>query len=72
MAFFCLKTAATSRLHYTKKSQILNFSSLVWISKKDAILIKEIFLKSIGEMNQIVQKSGEESTFLINIDFMEL
>lgn len=56
----------------TKKSQILNFSSLVGISKNDAQLIKEVFLKSIEETNQIVQKSGEESAFMINIDFMEL
>lgn len=56
----------------SKKSQILNFSSLVGISKKDVAAVKEVFLKSIAEMNQIVQKSGEESAYLVNIDFMEL
>ncbi len=56
----------------TKNRQILNYSSLIGIDKKDAILIKEIFLKSISETNQVIQKSGEESAFFINIDFMEL
>ena len=56
----------------SKKSQILNYSSLIGISKSDASLIKEVFLKSITDTNQIVQKSGEDSAFLLNIDFMEL
>jgi uncharacterized protein (TIGR02147 family) len=56
----------------TKTSQILNFSSLVGISKKDAEVIKEIFLKSISQTNLVVQQSGEEFAYLINIDFIEI
>jgi len=52
--------------------QILNFSSLIGISKKDAAAIKEILLKSISETNKVVQNSGEDAAFLINVDFMEL
>lgn len=55
-----------------KNSKLLNFSSLVGISKKDAAKIKEIFLQSISNINTVVQESGEEAPYLINIDFMEL
>lgn len=56
----------------TRQPQLLNFSSLIGISNHDAAKIKEICLASISTINTVVQKSGEESAYLINIDFMQL
>jgi len=55
-----------------RKERILNFSSLIGISEKDHEKIKKILLDSIEQSNEIIQKSGEEKAYFINIDFMEL
>ncbi|MBL7542637.1 MAG: TIGR02147 family protein [Bdellovibrionaceae bacterium] len=55
-----------------QKKQKLNYSSLIGISKKDVDTIKEILLKSISDINQVMLTSGEEHAYIINIDLMDL
>lgn len=55
-----------------QKFQGTHFSSLIGISKKDAEPINEILLRAVSEINQVVQKSGEEAAYVVNLDFFDL
>lgn len=55
-----------------QKAQGTHFSSLIGISKKDAEPINEILLRAVSEINQVVQKSGEEAAYVVNLDFFDL
>jgi uncharacterized protein (TIGR02147 family) len=55
-----------------QKPQGTHFSSLIGISKKDADRVQEILLQAVADINQVVQKSGEEAAYVVNLDFFGL
>lgn len=50
----------------------LHFSSVVSLSKKDTLLLKERFMKFIEEFRAIVRESKEEDVCCINVDLFSL
>lgn len=56
----------------SQNSKGTHFSSLIGISRKDADQVQEIILKAIADINKVVQASGEEAAYVVNMDFFDL
>lgn len=53
------------------KSDIF-YSSIVTLSKNDALRVSRIFLRSIQQTNKIIAPSGDEELMALNIDFFRV
>ncbi len=54
------------------RAENLHYSSVISLSRQDALRVREIFLKAIESTEPILQKSKEEDVFCLAMDFFQV
>lgn len=55
-----------------RRDENLHYSSAVTISKKDALFLREMLLKTIESAKQVIKGSEDEVFYSLNLDFFEV
>ena len=66
-----MRIAAIQSLHQMENRD-LHYSTISSLSKKDALRLRALLMKTIQDYVKIVQPSKEEAIYNLNIDFYEL